>query len=111
MINCHHCQQKDEDIRKMNEFKEIILSANQTLTDHIKKQNQEIESLKYKNSYLSECALEEQTQLKNALRQCCPTKGFGNCYSCGLRFDTIWMNKDNEFQGHLPSCEYIKLIK
>ena len=64
MINCHHCQQKDEDIRKMNETKEIILSANQTLTDHIKKQDQEIENLKYKNTYLAECALEDQKRLQ-----------------------------------------------
>lgn len=93
MINCHHCQQKDEDIRKMNETKEIILSANQTLTDHIKKQNEEIENLKYKNNYLAECALEEQKKLKDELKKllslhCERCEDPAECPRCGWHLVT-----------------------
>ena len=43
----------------------------------------------------------QNKQLRDALKRCSPTRGFGNCYACGMRFD----------KEHTDDCTYIELTK
>ena len=82
----------------------------------IKTLEQEIENLKYKNNYLTECALEEEKEYKEVLSKCSPykfklitgeNKGIMDGYAvvicefCG--------NEDRE--DHKENCRYLKLTK
>ena len=110
-----------KDLQERDELR-TALEVSRKVAEIQKVQIEALERLAKEKSFniLKKCYDEVRQKLSDAekkiealtdmLKKCSPTNGFGNCFSCGLRFDTIYMDRNNEHKGHKPDCAYIKVI-